>query len=603
MVEIHVNNHACFIVGSFSDDPFYSNSVHNEIKKALSYKVPNHEWSEKYKQGIWDGTISIYNRKLSQFPTGLLYRVIGLLDELNVELKIIDNRKRPKKVYPLTLDLGNRTLRDYQKLSAEKFAETGTGILALATGAGKTLTSCYLFTQIQTYPVVFIVPALELLNQTQKEFEKYLRLDGKPVKVGKIGGGVVDINMEGINVCTYQTILTAYNKKYNEKQYKIVESKDGDGPKSTEQLQKEFDLATKKWKISENNAKRDLSTLSLSIENTQKQIEIEQDPKKKKTLTTSLANLEKQYNKDFASKVKVDLAAYKKAQTAWDNRQKILYEKSQVRDLISSCKGFIVDEAHLAAVVVEELRSYAQEAFYCGGLSATPYRTDNQEIRIEGALGGKIYEVSNSDLIDRKFLVPPKIFMVEIEEFSTPQTYADAYEQNIVNSWERNYRIKQFAESFKEAGLPVLILVERREHGFILESMIEDAVFVPGGDKGEIDPTDEEKNYRRRMLNSVENNEIVLIATQWANTGVDAPKIATLIIAGSCASPVTTYQQVGRVLRCVGRDANESTLNGKPYAVVIDFYDQHKNLKTHSNMRKRVYRYERSWDFKMIKAT
>jgi hypothetical protein len=266
-------------------------------------------------------------------------------------------------------------------------------------------------------------------------------------------------------------------------------------------------------------------------------------------------------------------------------------------------------EARVKSIIHEPISKYVYDlemeghpSFVANGIlvhnSATTYRTDNQEIRIEGALGGKIYEVSNSDLIDRKFLVPPKIFMVEIEEFSTPQTYADAYDQNIVNSGERNYRIKQFAESFKE-----LILVERREHGSILESMIEDAVFVPGGDKGEIDPTDEEKNYRRRMLNSVENNEIVLIATQWANTGVDAPKIATLIIAGSCASPVTTYQQVGRVLRCVGRDANESTLNGKPYAVVIDFYDQHKNLKTHSNMRKRVYRYERSWDFKMIKAT
>jgi superfamily II DNA or RNA helicase len=603
MVEIHVNNHACFIAGSFSDDPLYSSSVHNEIKKALSYKVPNHEWSEKFKQGIWDGTISIYNRRLGQFPTGLLYLVTNLLTELKVEFKIVDNRKRPPKVYPLTLDLGNRTLRDYQKLSAEKFAETGTGILALATGAGKTLTSCYLFTQIQTYPVVFIVPALELLNQTQKEFEKYLRLDGKPVKVGKIGGGVVDINMQGINVCTYQTILTAYNKKYNEKQYKIVDTTDGDGPKTTEQLQKELDVATKKWTLSKKNAERDLSKLSLEIENTQKLLNSESDLKKIKTLSTSVTNLEKRFTKEFNALVKTDLAAYKKAQTAWDNRQKILFEKSQVRDLISSCKGFIVDEAHLAAVVVEELRSYAQEAYYCGGMSATPYRTDNQEIRIEGALGGKIYEVSNSDLIDRKFLVPPKIFMVEIEEFTTPQTYADAYDENIVNSWERNYRIKQFAESFKSAGLPVLILVERREHGSILESMIEDAVFVPGGDKGEIDPTDEEKNYRRRMLNAVENNEIVLIATQWANTGVDAPKIATLIIAGSCSSPVTTYQQVGRVLRCVGRDANESTLNGKPYAVVIDFYDQHKNLKTHSNMRKRVYRFERSWDFKMIKAT
>ena len=84
------------------------------------------------------------------------------------------------------------------------------------------------------------------------------------------------------------------------------------------------------------------------------------------------------------------------------------------------------------------------------------------------------------------------------------------YSNNIVNNWERNYRIKQFAEGFKADGRPTLILVERREHGAILESMIEDAVFVPGGDKGEEDPSDEEKNYRRRMLNAVEKNEIIL---------------------------------------------------------------------------------------------
>ena len=63
--------------------------------------------------------------------------------------------------------------------------------------------------------------------------------------------------------------------------------------------------------------------------------------------------------------------------------------------------------------------------------------------------------------------------------------------------------------------------------------LIEASVFEPGGDKGVDDPTDEEKNYRRRMLNAVENNEIVLIATQWANVGVDAPKISVLVLAGS----------------------------------------------------------------------
>ena len=57
-------------------------------------------------------------------------------------------------------------------------------MLALATGAGKTMTSCYIFSKLKVKPVVFIVPAIELLKQTQKEFEKYLRIDDQPVKVG-----------------------------------------------------------------------------------------------------------------------------------------------------------------------------------------------------------------------------------------------------------------------------------------------------------------------------------------------------------------------------------------------------------------------------------
>jgi superfamily II DNA or RNA helicase len=140
------------------------------------------------------------------------------------------------------------------------------------------------------------------------------------------------------------------------------------------------------------------------------------------------------------------------------------------------------------------------------------------------------------------------------------------------------------------------------EHGHILEDIIENAVFVPGGDKGESDPSDEEKNYRRRMLNKVENNEIILIATQWANVGVDAPKITALILAGSSSSPITTYQQIGRVLRCIGMNAQQSTENGKPNAIIIDFKVNHKNLKTHSNLRARVYRNERAWQYYSVKA-
>ena len=111
----------------------------------------------------------------------------------------------------------------------------------------------------------------------------------------------------------------------------------------------------------------------------------------------------------------------------------------------------IIDEAHVAAVVTEEIGKQSLNSYYRLGLSATPFRTDNQEIRIEGTLGRKIIDVSASDLIELGFLVPPKIFVCNVAENHDGDTYADIYSNNIVNNWERNFRIKQFAEAFKEA--------------------------------------------------------------------------------------------------------------------------------------------------------
>jgi superfamily II DNA or RNA helicase len=461
-------------------------------------------------------------------------------------------------------------------------------MLSLCTGAGKTMTSCYLFSQIQVKPVVFIVPAIELLKQTQKEFEKYLKINDSPCKVGIAGGGQCDLNLDGINVITYQTALNAFDKKYVESSSKIVQD-NGEGSKPTALLEQELNISTQAYKTALKNAEFKLRKELLEVITAE--TNSEKDAKK----------LRITYERSLNGIVKVELAAYKKALSAWNSRQDVLLQKSQIRSLVRDCKALIIDEAHLAAIITEEIGSEAKNAYYRVGLSATPWRTDNQEIRIEGTLGRKIIELSASDLIERGFLVPPKIFMVNCEYFEEAKTYQEVYSLNIVNNWERNYRIKQFAEELKANSKPTLILVERKEHGEILESMIEDAVFVPGGDKGFDDPSDEEKNYRRRMLNAVENNDIVLIATQWANVGVDAPKISCLILAGSNQSSVTTYQQVGRVLRCVGKDIEDSKTNGKECAIIVDFYSNQKNLKTHSNMRKKVYKNERAWKFYDIK--
>ena len=563
----------------------YQEALRNE----LSYAVPEAEWSAKFKQGQWDGKISIYNKREQSFPTGLTNKVKELFSLINVEYKFVDCRTKPEKNYPLDCDFGGKELRDYQLNSGLLSRKFQRGMLALCTGAGKTMTSCQIFKELAVSPVVFIVPAIELLKQTQKEFEKYLRLDGKPVKVGIAGGGLCDLNMEGVNVVTYQTALNAFSKKYLERGNKVVDDTGSDNHKSTDQLQTELDIALSAYKKAKESVSAKLPDLILHIKQAEKY-----SPRE-------VEKLRKRYERESNALIRTELNAYKKAQSAWDNRQDILFQKNQVRELLKTCKAFIVDEAHVASVIIEELGKYASNAFYKLGLSGTPWRTDNQEIRIEGALGRKIIQVSASDLIERGYLVQPKIFLCKVNDFFEAKTYAEIYNLNIVNNWERNYRIKQFAEGFMLNNRPTLILVERREHGAILESMIENAVFVPGGDKGEEDPTDEEKNYRRRMLNAVENNEIILIATQWANVGVDAPRISCLILAGSNQSSVTTYQQVGRVLRCVGKDIQDSISNGKPDAIIVDFYSDQKNMKTQSNLRKKVYKNERAWKFFELK--
>jgi superfamily II DNA or RNA helicase len=588
MIEVKIYNDRSFIVDTNEFKGRLIKPYQEALRNELSYDVPNAEWSAKFKEGRWDGKISLYDRRDQSYPSGLSGRVKKLLNSLSVEYSFIDERTKPEKDYPVTCDFGGKVLRDYQLVSAESAHKYGRGMLSLCTGAGKTMTSCYLFSQIQVKPVVFIVPAIELLKQTQKEFEKYLNINNSPCKIGIAGGGQCNLNLDGINVITYQTALNAFDKKYVESSSKIVQD-DGEGSKPTAVLEHELNLSTESYKTALKNAefklRKELLELITAETNSEK------DAKK----------LRITYERSLNAIVKVELAAYKKASSAWNSRQEVLLQKSQIRSLIRDCKALIIDEAHLAAIITEEIGSEAKNAYYRVGLSATPWRTDNQEIRIEGTLGRKIIELSASDLIERGFLVPPKIFMVNCEYFEEAKTYQEVYSLNIVNNWERNYRIKQFAEELKANSKPTLILVERKEHGEILEGMIEDAVFVPGGDKGFDDPTDEEKNYRRRMLNAVENNDIVLIATQWANVGVDAPRISCLILAGSNQSSVTTYQQVGRVLRCVGKDIEDSKTNGKECAIIVDFYSNQKNLKTHSNMRKKVYKNERAWKFYDIK--
>lgn len=598
MVSIVISNTRCQIIGRMHEDKNHEHAFHNMLREKCGYMVPNAEWSPAYKNNIWDGIISLYDKKSQSFPTGLLSNVLKSLKSQGCDYKLIDKRIKPKENVKIdtTFSEHGRNLYDYQLSAVEKAMSVSRGILALATGAGKTMTACELISRMSVSPVLFIVPSRSLLKQTQKEFSKYIKVNGEPAHIGMLGDGVFDINHNGINIITYQTALAAFNEKFSESKNKIeVDELAGENTRKTlDQLKSEFAIAEKNYKVAKSKASNELAELSVHIEDLQILFETADD-KEKKAIDKSILSSQKEFDKLFNNLVKNEINIYKKAKSSLDTRLKSIDNKRQIRELFSKAQAVIVDEAHLAAIVIEALANHADRAYYRFGLSATPWREDNQEIRLEGCMGKKLIEVSPSFLIERGFLVPPRIFMVPIN-YSEENTlnYADSYTKHITKCWERNYRIKQFAEAFQEEGRPVMIIVDRIEHGNILQEMIKNSIFVPGNDKGEDDPDDIEQDHRRRMLNACEKNEIVLIGTQWLNTGIDAPAISVLIMAGSTQASATVLQTVGRVIR-THKDS------GKNEAVVIDFMDTDKHMRKHSLARKRVYESESGFDLRVIK--
>ena len=614
MVKLVLNHVNTVIVGSFYPDYQVNQGVHDAIRKELSYLVPDSDYSALFKAQKWDGRISLYSKRNQSFPTGCVTRLARLLNDLDIEYEVEDIRVRPRRTLDLTVDMGDREARFYQIEAVKRAYKNSRGILAVGTGGGKTIMSCLLLAKMGVGPVIFVVPSKSLLYQTADEFEKYLRLNGETVQVGRIGDGLFEPQLDGINVCTYQTLLLAYDEIYKEKKGTdksgnsygpnviIVEPMAGETvKKTTVQLLKDFEVAEAAHLEARARAK------SIANESKPAYVELNQElqllldiASPSKSEIRRIGAVEKKLDKlkrSVQHKMKLattkDRQAEEAARVAYNTRIHNEERKVVIKDLFERAQGFIVDEAHVAAVVIEKLGEHARNAFYRFGITATPYREDNQQIRIEGTFGRILINVSVSDLIKLGYLVKPFIRCIPIEHTEFSKDYDDAYDKHIIRDWERNYRIKQFAEEFFERGIPTIILVDRLEHGQILEAMIRNSVFVAGGDTGEDDPTEAERQFRKQILAKTQRNEQILIATKWANVGIDAPLLQGLILGGSESSMTTIMQQIGRVLR---------SAVGKVNAYVITFMSSQKHLHDHAVTREKIFRSEDEFDYKRVRS-
>lgn len=148
----------------------------------------------------------LFNLKTKIFYSGLVPYVRQVLDEYNFEYEVEDLREEAQVgAIDLPINLEGKQLRPFQQEIVEKALEHKKGIIAVATGLGKTFTSANIISSLRHTPVVFIVRRLDLLYQTKDNYELFFQ---RPV--GIIGNGRKEI--EDITIISSQTAVNEINE-------------------------------------------------------------------------------------------------------------------------------------------------------------------------------------------------------------------------------------------------------------------------------------------------------------------------------------------------------------------------------------------------------
>lgn len=173
-------------------DGTFTRPMMDAITEVTSYFREGYQFSNRYRNGVWDGRIRLFRRYTRTFPSGLLNDVKGALKDVGVKVQVDDKRKMPPiptfdpKVMCDLIGVEFKYPYDFQIEVTKDAIKAQRGILHVATNGGKTEIFC-LIAQCLRMPTLFLVPGKELLYQTADRVMTRLSLTNK--EVGIIGDG------------------------------------------------------------------------------------------------------------------------------------------------------------------------------------------------------------------------------------------------------------------------------------------------------------------------------------------------------------------------------------------------------------------------------
>jgi superfamily II DNA or RNA helicase len=237
----------------------------------------------------------------------------------------------------------------------------------------------------------------------------------------------------------------------------------------------------------------------------------------------------------------------------------------------------MIDEFHHgAAKSYLAVNKWCDHAFYRYGFTGTFTRPDGADMTMHGVLSKVIYKKSTSELIEEGWLVRPHITITRYEVKGWSKlNYAAAYSA-IIQDPGFNGIVANDARGAIDRGRQTLVLVRRKEHGELLNNMIDDSVYLSG---------DDDIEHREYVIHQFVTRKIpCMVATNIFGEGTDIPLIESLVNARCQKTEIQTKQGIGRALR---------KAKGKKYAEVFDYLIVgQKHLKAHSVERIMAYKQE-----------
>jgi superfamily II DNA or RNA helicase len=186
--------------------------MRQELKEAFSYFVPNYRHMPKYKFGIWDGRISLYDLRNSTTYLGLISKILEFAEKRGITVNINEGDFTPETdnnfKHAIETLQTKYTLRDYQKEVVQIASNVDKAIFLSATGSGKSL-SIYSLIRLIDRPTLLIVPSIQLVGQMYGDFTDYSSEDSDFIvedKVQQIHGGQSKEVSKQVVISTWQSI-------------------------------------------------------------------------------------------------------------------------------------------------------------------------------------------------------------------------------------------------------------------------------------------------------------------------------------------------------------------------------------------------------------